>query len=89
MATGESLIPGRPNPQRSMPAIVDPMSGGPGTKEPKPWPTRLWKASLLIALYPVRSESAFCEELAYNLPFRRFLDMGLSERGFDAFTKNW
>ena len=47
------------------------------------------EASLLIALYSVRSERAFCEELAYNLPFRWFLDMGQSERGFDAFTKNW
>ena len=48
------------------------------------------EASLLITLNSVRSERAFCEELAYNLLFRWFLDMGLIERSFDAtvFTKN-
>ena len=38
-------------------------------------PERLLKASLLISLYSVRSERAFCEELEYNLLFRWFLDM--------------
>jgi len=53
-------------------------------------PERLLKASLLIALYSVRSERAFCEELDYNLLFRWFLDMNLMEPSFDAttFTKN-
>ena len=53
-------------------------------------PERLLKASLLIALYSVRSERAFCEELDYNLLFRWFLDMNLVEPSFDAttFTKN-
>jgi transposase len=53
-------------------------------------PERLLKASLLIALYTVRSERAFCEELDYNLLFRWFLDMNLMESSFDAttFTKN-
>lgn len=53
-------------------------------------PERLLKASLLIALYSVRSERAFCEELDYNLLFRWFLDMQLMEPSFDAttFTKN-
>ena len=53
-------------------------------------PERLLKASLLIALYSVRSERAFCEELDYNLLFRWFLDMHLMERSFDptTFTKN-
>ena len=32
-------------------------------------PERLLKASLLIGLYSVRSERAFCEELEYNLLF--------------------
>ena len=42
------------------------------------------------ALYPVRSERAFCEQLDYNLLFRWFLDMNLIEPSFDAttFTKN-
>jgi transposase/sulfur relay (sulfurtransferase) complex TusBCD TusD component (DsrE family) len=53
-------------------------------------PERLLKASLLIALYSVRSERAFCEELDYHLLFRWFLDMDLVEPSFDAttFTKN-
>jgi len=53
-------------------------------------PERLLKASLLIALYSVRSERAFCEELDYHLLFRWFLDMNLIEPSFDAttFTKN-
>ena len=53
-------------------------------------PERLLKASLLIALYSVRSERAFCEELEYNLLFRWFLDMNLMESSFDptVFTKN-
>ena len=53
-------------------------------------PERLLKASLLIALYSVRSERAFCEELDYNLLFRWFLDMNLMEASFDptVFTKN-
>jgi transposase len=53
-------------------------------------PERLLKASLLIALYSVRSERAFCEELDYHLLFRWFLDMDLLEPSFDptTFTKN-
>ncbi len=53
-------------------------------------PERLLKASLLIALYSVRSERLFCEQLDYNLLFRWFLDMSMVEDGFDAtvFTKN-
>jgi transposase len=53
-------------------------------------PERLLKASLLIALYSVRSERAFCEELDYNLLFRWFLDMQLMEPSFapTVFTKN-
>jgi len=53
-------------------------------------PERLLKASLLIALYSVRSERAFCEELDYNLLFRWFLDLDLLEPSFDptTFTKN-
>ena len=53
-------------------------------------PERLPKSSLLIALYSVRSERAFCEQLDYNLLFRWFLEMNLIEPSFDAttFTKN-
>jgi len=53
-------------------------------------PERRLKASLLIALYSIRSERAFCEELEYHLLYRWFLDMDLIEPGFDAssFAKN-
>jgi transposase len=53
-------------------------------------PERLLKASLLISLYSVRSERAFCEELDYHLLFRWFLDMSLVEPSFDpsTFSKN-
>ena len=53
-------------------------------------PERLLKASLLISLYSVRSERAFCEELDFHLLYRWFLDMSLMEPSFDAtvFTKN-
>ena len=53
-------------------------------------PERLLKASLLIALYSVRSERAFCEDLDYHLLYRWFLDMTLMEPGFapTSFTKN-
>ena len=49
-------------------------------------PERLLKASLLIALYSVRSERLFCEQLAYNMLFRWFLDMDLEARAFDHST---
>jgi transposase len=42
-------------------------------------PERLLKASLLISLYSVRSERAFCEELTYHLLFRWLLDMDMLE----------
>jgi IS5 family transposase len=51
---------------------------------------RLLKASLLISLYSVRSERAFCEQLDYDLLWRWFLDMSLMESSFDqsTFSKN-
>jgi len=53
-------------------------------------PERLLKAKLLIALYSVRSETLFCEQLGYNLLFRWFLDMDLMEPTFvqSVFSKN-
>ena len=60
------------------------------TGRPSIPPERILKSMLLIALYSVRSERQFCEQLDYNLLFRWFLDMNLTEEGFDAtvFTKN-
>jgi transposase len=53
-------------------------------------PEKILKSLLLIALYSVRSERQFCEQLDYNLLFRWFLDMELEEESFDAtvFSKN-
>jgi transposase len=53
-------------------------------------PERLLKASLLISLYSIRSERAFCEQLQYNELFRWFLGMSLIEPSFDpsTFSKN-
>lgn len=61
-----------------------------GTGRPSIPPERLLKASLLMALYTLRSERQFCEQLGYNLLFRWFLDMDMVEPTFDAttFTKN-
>jgi len=53
------------------------------TGRPSIPPERLLKASLLIALYSVRSDRLFCEMLDYNILFRWFLDMNLEERGLD------
>jgi transposase len=53
-------------------------------------PEHLLKSLLLIALYSVRSERQFCERLRYDLLFKWFLDLNVSDRGFDAssFSKN-
>jgi transposase len=53
-------------------------------------PERLLKATVLMALYTVRSERLFCEQLGYNLLFRWFLDMDMTEPSFDpsTFSKN-
>jgi transposase len=40
-------------------------------------PERLLKASLLMSLFSVRSERAFCEALDYDLRYRWFLDMDM------------
>src|SRR5512147_3079269 len=47
-------------------------------------PERVLKSLLLIALYSVRSERQFCEQLGYNLLFRWFLDMEIDDESFDA-----
>ena len=49
-------------------------------------PERLLKGSLLMALFSVRSERQLCEQIHYNLMFRWFLDMDLTEQAFDATT---
>jgi len=53
-------------------------------------PEQLLKSRLLIALYSVRSERLYCEQLAYNLLWLWFLDRELEEGSFDptVFTHN-
>lgn len=53
-------------------------------------PEHLLKASLLIALYSIRSERQFCERLQYDLLFKWFLDLNIADRAFHptTFTKN-
>lgn len=60
------------------------------TGRPSIAPERLLKATLLMALYSVRSDRLFCETLDYNLLFRWFLDMDLESHAFDhsTFSKN-
>src|SRR6266851_8163972 len=69
-------------------AVFDEMYGAGG--RPSIPPERLLKASLLISLYSVRSERAFCEELDYHLLFRWFLGMSVVEPSFErsTFSKN-
>ena len=53
-------------------------------------PETLLKSTVLMAMYSIRSERAFCEQLNYNLLFKWFLDMRIDQPAFDAttFTKN-
>ncbi len=54
-------------------------------------PEQLLKARVLIALYSVRSERLFCEQLGYNLLWLWFLDREFSEGSFDhsTFSQNY
>jgi transposase len=54
-------------------------------------PEQLLKARVLTALYSIRSERLFCEQLAYNLLWLWFLDREFSEGSFDhsIFAKNY
>lgn len=53
-------------------------------------PEHLLKGCVLIALYSIRSERQFCEQLQYNLLFKWFLDLNVIDPAFDAstFSKN-
>src|SRR5487761_112418 len=61
-----------------------------GSGRPSVPPEQLLKATVLMALYSIRSERAFCERLNYDLLFKWFLDLPVDARAFDAttFTKN-
>src|SRR5215207_9058588 len=94
----EELIPAE-HPIRKIRAVVDAVladldevfdgmyaSGGRASVPPE----TLLKATVLMAMYSIRSERAFCERLNYDLLFKWFLDMRIDQPAFDAttFTKN-
>ena len=60
------------------------------TGRPSVPPEQLLKATVLMALYSIRSERAFCERLNYDLLFKWFLDLPIDAPAFDAttFSKN-
>jgi transposase len=87
----EKLVP-RDHPLRGIKCLADGALkdlsrslGGMYSKTGRPSipPERLLKGMLLIALYSVRSEIQFCEQLRYNFLFRWFLDMDMTEDPFD------
>jgi transposase len=53
-------------------------------------PEHLLKASVLMAMYSIRSERQFCERVRYDLLFKWFLDLNVEDAGFDhsTFSKN-
>ncbi len=53
-------------------------------------PESLLKATVLMAMYSIRSERAFCERLNYDMLFKWFLDLPIDAKAFDptTFTKN-
>jgi len=53
-------------------------------------PEQLLKATVLMAMYTMRSERAFCERLNYDMLFKWFLGLAIDDKAFDAstFTKN-
>lgn len=63
-----------------------PRKGGPSIP-----PEKLLKARVLIALYSVRSQRLFCEQLGYNLLWLWFLDREFSQGSFDhsVFSQNY
>ena len=87
----ETRVP-KAHPLRSIKAYADQLLRGlsrqfaqmySSTGRPSIAPERLLKATLLMALYSVRSERLFCEALDYNILFRWFLDMNLEEATLD------
>jgi transposase len=53
-------------------------------------PEQLLKATVLMAMYSIRSERAFCERLNFDLLFKWFLGLAIDAKAFDAttFSKN-
>jgi transposase len=94
----EDLIPAD-HPIRKIRVVVDAVLGEldgeftamyASSGRPSVPPEQLLKASVLMALYSIRSERAFCERLNYDLLFKWFLDLPIDAKAFDAstFSKN-
>ena len=94
----EDLI-GADHPIRRIRATVDAVLEGldselgamyPARGRPSVPPEVLLKASVLMALFSVRSERAFCERLRYDMLFKWFLGLRIDDDAFDAstFSKN-
>jgi transposase len=94
----ESVVPAG-HPIRAIKKLTDEVLAGlsvtfdqmyAATGRPSIPPERLLKATVLMALYTVRSERQFCEQLNYNLLFRWFVDMDMAEPGWDhsTFSRN-
>jgi transposase len=94
----ESRVP-KDHPLRRIKKLVDQVLGDLSplfeemyaqTGRPSIPPERLLKAKMLQALYTVRSENLLIEALEYNLLFRWFLDLNLTDPVWDnsTFTKN-
>jgi transposase len=97
-ATPDQLVPGdhpirriKPIVERAL-AVLAPTFAAmyAPTGRPSIPPEHLLKGSLLIALYSIRSERQFCERLQYDLLFKWFLDLNITDPAFDAstFSKN-
>ena len=73
---------------KEMSPVLNTMYSGIG--RPSIAPERLLKASILMALYSIRSERQFCERLQYDLLFKWFLNMNIASPAFDhaSFSKN-
>jgi transposase len=94
----EHLIP-EGHPIRRIRMIVEAVLEGLGpefdamyasTGRPSVPPEQLLKATVLMALYSIRSERQMCERMNYDLLFKWFLDLPVDARGFDpsTFSKN-
>lgn len=94
----ESFVPGN-HPLRKVKEMADAEMRrmGPAFKKaysstgrPSIPPEMLIKASLLQALYSIRSERQLCEQIGYNILFRWFLDLPLDAPVWNptTFTKN-